>query len=645
MTALAGIWRFDGKLDAGEACARMLKAQERYGSDSGAQWLKGGVALGRRLMRLLPEDAFDRQPLIGGGGRFTLVADLRLDNRDELIENLQIDHASASRSSDAAILLAAFERWEEDCLGRIVGEYAFAIWNESRRQLVLARDPLGFRPLFYHRGNGFFAFSSMPKGLHALPEVPYGPDEAKIAESLVLLPDAGTRSFFLGIDRVIPAHGITVSASGQRSWRHWKPARRLLALSGPDEYVARARELLDEAVRCRLRGVKNVAATLSGGLDSSAVVATAARLLAPSGGRVIAITGVPREGYDGPSTPGFMNDESQLAAATAAMYPNVEHVVVHAPNRSPLADLDGIFLHSERPMLAICNLGLQNRIIEIASDRDLSVMLGGAFGNFGLSYDGKQLLPELFGQGQLVRWWRVASALVSRERWSWLHTLAETVGPWLPGAIWMWILRTRRGDDTNIFAYSAINPHRFAELDLGRRARETGRDLAGRPWSDGFVQRTWCLDRCDSGDLLKGGLAEYRIDLREPLADVRLLEFCLAVPTSEFLRNGTLRALARHTLADRLPKLVLENRRAGMDSADWHERLTAARGEIAREIDRLAAYPLAARALDLPRLRRLVHDWPAGGWERPEISSAYRLALLRAISTGHFLRRVTGGNQ
>src|ERR1700675_4738250 len=81
MTALAGLWHFDGQPDAADGCARMLAAQKFYGPHAGAQWSDGDVALGRQLMRVLPEDAFDRQPLVGGGGRYILVADIRLDNR------------------------------------------------------------------------------------------------------------------------------------------------------------------------------------------------------------------------------------------------------------------------------------------------------------------------------------------------------------------------------------------------------------------------------------------------------------------------------------------------------------------------------------------------------------------------------------
>ena len=104
MTALAGLWHFDGR-PAADRCARMLAAQELYGPDAPGQWSDGGVALGRQLMRLLPEDSFDRQPLIGGGGRYVMVADVRLDNRDELAAALDIPAAAAQGLCDAAILL------------------------------------------------------------------------------------------------------------------------------------------------------------------------------------------------------------------------------------------------------------------------------------------------------------------------------------------------------------------------------------------------------------------------------------------------------------------------------------------------------------------------------------------------------------
>src|SRR6516164_6275229 len=277
MTALAGLWRFDGLPDAAEGCARMLVAQEVYGPHHGAQWSDSAVALGRRLMRVLPEDAFDRQPLIGGEGRYVLVADLRLDNRDELTEALRIPEPQARTLCDAAILLAAVERWDESCLERLVGDYAFAVWDCVRRRLLLARDPLGQRPLHYHRSKDLFAFASMPKGLHALSEVPYAPNEERIAEFLALMPETGSQSFFHGVERVEPGHVVSMTLDGLTSRRYWQPSASRLELRRPEDYSEKLRALLDQAVKCRLRGAGDVGVCLSGGLDSGAVASTAAR--------------------------------------------------------------------------------------------------------------------------------------------------------------------------------------------------------------------------------------------------------------------------------------------------------------------------------------------------------------------------------
>jgi asparagine synthase (glutamine-hydrolysing) len=645
MTALAGVWRFDGRPDAAESCARMLVGQQMYGPHHGAQWSDGAVAFGRRLMRVLPEDAFDRQPLIGGQGRYVLVADVRLDNRDELTEALRIPAPQARTLCDAAILLATIERWDESCLERLVGDYAFAAWDVVRRRLLLARDPLGSRPLHYHRGNKFFALATMPKGLHALAEVPYAPNEDRIAEFLTLIPENGTQSYFIGIERVEPGHVVTVTTSGLSTRRHWQPGKRQIALRRPEDYSDALRELLDQAVSCRLRGTGDVGVCLSGGFDSGAVAATAARLLASSDRRVIALTGVPREGYNGIGPRNRIIDEGPYAAATAALYPNIEHVLVRNMGSSPLADLDRRFFLMDRPIRSICSTGWWQSFEHVIRERKLSVILGGECGNLGLSYDGVELLPELLRSGRWLHLWREASALVKARGLRWRGVLAYTFGPWCPKALWGWANKIGGRYVPDVCDYTAIHPHRLDELDLNIRAVARGHDFVARPWKDGFEKRLHLLRAGDPGNYLKGSLGGWQVDYRDPTADVRLLEFCLAVPTEQFLHNGMLRSLARRALADRLPKQVLEEPRRGYQVADWHENLAAARASVADELDRLDGCSAAAAALDLPRLRRLMENWPSGGWERGEVIIRYRYALLRGIAVGHFLRRASGSNR
>ena len=302
MSAIAGLWRFDGKPEPAADCAPMLAAQQIYGPHDGQTWSDGPLAMGRRLFRILPEDVHDRQPLQSRDGRLTLVADVRLDNRDELMTLLGLSSRDAQQLCDAAILLASLERWGEGALDRLVGDFAFALWDAPAKKLSLSRDFLGQRPLHYHRGKGFFAFASMPKGLHALVEIPHDPDEQAVAEFVVLMPQWGPRSFFKDIARVEPAQIVTVTRHGVSSRRYWQPQRPTVGRQqASGDYVEGLRHHLDQATQSRLRGVNGMVGThLSSGFDSSAVTATAARLLAPRGGKVLAFTAVPRANYDGP---------------------------------------------------------------------------------------------------------------------------------------------------------------------------------------------------------------------------------------------------------------------------------------------------------------------------------------------------------
>jgi asparagine synthase (glutamine-hydrolysing) len=647
MTALAGVWRFDGRPDADDRCARMLAAQRMYGVDDVGQWSDHEIALGRRLTRILPEDKFDTQPLIGGRGRYVLVADVRLDNRDDLVRDLGIQDSRARTLSDAAVLLATIERWREGCIERLVGDYAFAYWDAASRSMLLVRDPLGHQPLHFHRSNKFFAFASMPKGLHALADIPYAPDEERIAEKLLMMPESGTQSFFKGIERVPQGHFAIVTTNSIAIRRHWEPARRPVRYSKTDEYAEALLEKLDLAVSSQLRGTGNIGAYLSGGLDSGAVVATAARLLAPSGRRIFAFTGVPRCGYRDPGFVRSIHDEGRYAAATAELYPNIDHVLVHnegcTAERPGVADLDATFYLYDRPATGFSDAGMARSYQKAFAQRDIQVSLSGSAGNCGLSYDGMELLPELLRSGHWLHLAVEAHALVRSGRMGWRGVARETLGPWCPGPLWQWLHRQVGRDLESLDDYSGINTLKLAEID---QSRKDAHDFALRPSSDGFASRLWHLQRTDPGNFRKGILAGYKVDERDPTSDIRLLNFCFSVPTDQFLRRGVPRALALRALSDRLPAVVLEPRLA-RQIADWKEDLSVGRAAMAEELDRIEGCPAAASAIDVPRLREMLTNWPAeeSRWHTHDVWIRYRFALPRAIAAGHFLRRASRSNQ
>lgn len=645
MTALAGLWNFGGQPHPDESCRRMLASQAIYGPHGERQWSDGSLAMGRRLFRTVPEDIHDRQPLQDASGRFALVADVRLDNRDELATALELTPVSARSLCDAQILLACLVRWGERALDRMAGDFAFALWDTTERTLLLARDAIGQRPLHYHRGEGFFAFASMPKGLHALPEIPYAPDEQAMAEFVALMPQTGPRSFFKGIEKLEGGHLAKVTPGGFSVRRYWQPQRPDPGAVRRTDYVEGLRYHFDQAVESCLRGANGtVASHLSAGFDSAAVTATAARIMAPTGGKVVAFTSVPRGGYDGPAPDRRLGDEGPLAAATASAFPNIDHVLIRSGHRSPVEDLDRNFLLYDRPMLNLCNSVWISAINAAARERKLSVLLTGQMGNMTISYTGSELLAELARSGRLGKLWDVAEALVACGTMTWRGALANAFFPFLPQKLWQWLTR-RNGGQWEITEYTAIRTDVVDELDLRRLAAERDLDFTYRPRKNGFDTRLWVLRRQDLGNYNKGMLAGWGLDQRDPTADRRLVEYCLSVPMDEYLHQGRLRSLGRRALSDRLPEAVLNAPRKGYQAVDWHEGLTAARSDIAAEVERLAPCAPAARMLDVDRMHGLVAAMPDSGWERPEVTNAYRLALLRGISAGHFLRKAIGSNQ
>src|SRR5215217_851779 len=274
MTALAGIWHIDARPNAAGRCESMLRSQEIYAPARPVVWSAGTVALGRRLYQTLPEDRYDIGPIVDEALDRTLVADVRLDNRPELCAELGLSAKAAAETSDAGLLMLALRRWNEEAVEHLIGDFAFVLWDGCYRRLLLARDIAGQRPLHFHRQRDFFAFASMPKGLHALAEVPPDPDHSAMVRFLALIPETGNQSFFKDVVRVRPGEICIVTSKEINSYNYWTPSREPLRLRS-SEYEEALREQMDRAVSDRLRGAKGrVAAHLSGGLDSSTVAAT-----------------------------------------------------------------------------------------------------------------------------------------------------------------------------------------------------------------------------------------------------------------------------------------------------------------------------------------------------------------------------------
>jgi asparagine synthase (glutamine-hydrolysing) len=625
MTALAGLWKFSASPDLEPVVTSMVRAQRRYGPHGSAAAILETVAFGRALYRLLPEDRFDTQPLIGASRTLMLVADVRIDNRDELLDELGC--ARGAELSDADLVLKACEAWGDQAPEKIIGDFAFALWNARENSLTLARDTAGQRPLHYHVGPGFVAFASMPEALHDVPEVPRQLDVQNLASFVSGAPRAASSTFYRGISRVEPGQIVKITPDRTDVRHYWRFPDREIRYAKSSDYADALREQLDRATRARLRGVGGVVGThLSAGLDSGAVSATAARLMAQSGGTVTAFTSAPRSGFDGAGLPGRIGDESGLAAQVAAQFPNMTHIVVRPEGVSPLDILGRDTKLFQEPVGHPCNFVWWSRVHDEAQSRGISVMLTGEAGNLTLSAGGLATLAEFVRTGQWLRWAREARMTIGTGP-TWRGVLATSFGPWMPTRAWRALTRLF-GPPTYIDFTSLLHPDMRSGIEE-RAAEQAGR---GPPEKDDRQLRWQLLHRHEPGNFRKGILARWGIDERDPTADRRLADFCFALPPEQLYSGGVNRRLARVALADRLPDAVLNGPR-GYQYPDWYEGMDKARLE--RVIAELEHGP-AALLLDFSRLRGLVASWPTQDWNTIANIGTYRMAFLAALSAGTF---------
>lgn len=651
MTAIYGLWRFDdGELATD--FSRLDSALSRHGSDSRQVWTDGGeISLGRRLHRSLPEDRF--VSALQPSPRYTVAADVRLTEREDLADQLGLGHERAGLS-DAAIAAMAVEQWHEDAFNRLYGSFAIAAWDTHERRLLLGRDHLGQRPLFYHAARSFFAFASMPAGLHAIPSIPRGPDLQSMKRFLAVESLSPGKTHFEEIGRIMPGHFAIVTQSGVEQRRYWNPNLSPLQLATHEDYAEALSERFETAVAAALRGVdQRVGSHLSSGFDSTAVTTTAARQLAGRGGTVIAYTAAPRAGYD-KAFPHRLGDESGLASATAQMHPNIEHVIIRS-DRTQLANLSRTASIYGMPILNIDNATWFEAINEDAAARGLTVMLEASAGNTSISETGILALPELLRRGRLLSWGKLFVALARKRKIPLKRIVWNSFSHWIPSRLYAPLIERIYGPLTSASRYSALKQAELRE-ELLAAARESTvpgareRLMATgwtRPSPDSLTDRLALLAWDDNGAMYKGMLAEWGLDCRDPTADRRLVEFSLRVPAEQLIHGGEPRALLRKMLADRVPREVLDNKRHGLQAADWHEWLHQAHDNVMEEIERIEMFGPSAEIVDVERLKALMEQWPERGseaWTGYSAAVDYRCCLLRAISAGAFMRQAARSN-
>ncbi|WP_169948690.1 asparagine synthase (glutamine-hydrolyzing) [Microbispora sp. H11081] len=542
-----------------ETVQAMTDTMACRGPDAEGSWFAPHVAFGHRRLAIIDIEG-GRQPMTAGAGDEVVAAltySGEVYNFRELRAELEQRGHRFRTQSDTEVVLEAYLEWGEDFVSHFNGMYAFAIWDVRREELLLVRDRMGIKPLYYYPTPNGVLFGSEPKAILANPLAERMIDADGLREILAFVKTPES-AVFHGMYEVRPGQVVKVRREGLSKRRYW----RLESREHTDDLrttVRTVRELLDDIIERQLISDVPLCTLLSGGLDSSAVTALAARALAGKGG--VRSFSVDFAGY----SENFQADDMRDTPDT----PYVKDVVRHVGSRHSDIVLDSADLMD--PAVRAAVLRARDLPLGIGDmDTSLYLLFKAIRGHSTVALSGESA-DEVFGG---YRWFHDPAA-VNSGTFPWLANHTQTG---LSG----------RGEFLNeellrkldLPAYRADSYQR-ALAEVPRVPGETGLQKRMREISylhlTRFVQIL--LDRKDRMSMAVG------LEVRVPFCDHRLVEYVFNAPWEMKTFDGHEKSLLRAATADVLPRSVLERRKVPYPSTQDPAYERALRAEVTRVLD------------------------------------------------------------
>ena len=626
---MCGIAGFVGRDDVvswqdGSARARltaMCDAIRHRGPDDSGYRVSPGAAIGMRRLSII-DVAGGHQPIANEDGSVHVVFNGEIYNFRDLQARLRAAGHTLATKSDTETLVHLYEDLGPRFVRELRGMFGFALWDERRRCLIVGRDRLGIKPLYYWPTPDGVAFASELRALLTLPAFPRQIDHDAVVEYIALGYVPEPRSIFAGVYKLSPGHLLQWTPdTGVRVEPYWSPVREEQAGIGEREAIEETRRLIEESVRIHLESEVPLGAFLSGGIDSSGVVATMSRLM-DQPVRTFSIGFRERE-----------FDESAYAAEVAGALGTRHTALVVRPDADMLFEevaraLDEPFADpSALPTFLVSHL----------ARRDVTVALSGDGGD------------ELFGGYTRYMETQQATELPAGAR-SLLRSVALTLPHMAFGRNRLLALgRTMRGR----YAGTVALPVRESEGGILRRSiaeRAMPFDQVLDRWFDGASHRDFMtqLTIVDILSYLPGDILTkvdrmsmaHSLEARVPLLDHVVAEFALSLPSSLKLRDGVGKWVLRRAIEPWVPSTVLTRPKQGFDVPirDWF------RGPLSYRLDGLLTSESKIYEWAEPRaVRRIVGEHRIG--RRDHARTIWRLLMLdrwcRLLASGELTKPVS----
>lgn len=615
MSGLLALLSLDGRAVTEARARPSLSMIAGRGDHAPQLWLDDGVALGHVHRATTPEAERERLPASDPSGRYWITWDGRIDNRAELTRLLALDAPAAAALTDADFVLAAFARWGEACVEHLLGDWALVIWDSEARRLFAAKDPLGWRQLYYTQSGGLLAIGSEPQQFFAGGVLSPRVNEDYLLRLLAEAMHEPSSTCYEGVRELDGGQLLTATGDGVSVHTYWsRPATRDLGFRDPHEYVDAFLELSREAMRARLRANRRVGLFLSGGLDSSYLAALAADV----GAELVAITSY---------APELGIDEREYARAVAGEL-GIEHVEL---------DISDCWGFSRRWLTdeafdtpGVLPIGA-HLLSQAAAARELGcgVVLTGHGGDEWFDGDDRFIPQALLARKPRTAW--KYARMTRGTRPAWLELVRASLDGFIPHSVQDPLKRLAgHGDDLALSAIVSgkqrrrwVSPLRRQRNVVWRRRRAL--ELRWEMYRQGTRTTNGWRDR--------QVLTPHGLDIRAPLNDLRIIE--LMVSTPEWIkryrgrRREVLRAAGSRLIAGDVferPDKVFFNNLVVDGLSREQERMRSG-------VERIAAYP----GVNAARVRE------SASTALRTLHTDARDPFLRLVAAGLWLRALDSG--
>ena len=576
MSSILGIWHRDGVYASKQEMGNMMQALDYVQWDAKDIVCTDHLAFGHLMMYNSAESLKEKNPYSKDG--LIIVADIRLDNREELIGLLP---AMPGDSPDSYIVLEAYRQWGEDCAIKMEGDYSFVIWDSFRQCLFCCRDHIGIRPFFYYADEKIFVFASDIKALVAVDAVDKRINEQWIAYALANMKSGREATAYTFVKRLAGAHTLTVGKDRMHKKKYWElDMDATITYKDHNQYIDAFSELLMQSIRKRMRSVFPIAGELSGGIDSSAVCSYASR--AGAGKQFYAFSHV------APECTVFPFRDERDYAQQVCRYNNIEHIMVDATEKG--------LLNAMKEALNIFTAPVQTRyhylsdcLYAEAAKRGVRTMLSGFGGDQVTSIQAHYVWIALAKQG---RWYALWQTMKKNKKYPFVEFFIHAIRHFCPEVIktisgiqsyYRWREQqnfSRIPILANFSQQQQLKKHYFDFVF--RKQPSTLNEIIRELFYTHHVALRF--------DFSALSAKAYAIDYAYPLLDRKLIQYFLSMPSEIKIYKGQGRYVIREAMRDYVPDSVrLRNDKKGATIPNVRSRLLKDIDAVRNLIDRCSS--------------------------------------------------------